>query len=284
MKVLVFGASGMLGSAVVRVLGRDTRFEVAGTVRTSDLDLRDHEARIKVVPGVDVLNTDDLAAAISAIRPEAIINCVGVVKQKSEANDPLVAVPINTILPHRLARLGQLVGARLVHVSTDCVFSGSRGLYQESDTPDATDLYGRSKLLGEVVDAPNAVTIRTSIIGPELHTRHGLLEWFLSQKDRIYGYSGAIFSGLPTVILAEIIRDLVLPNVEFRGLYHVSADPINKFDLLRLFSQIYQKDIQIVPREDPRVDRSLDSARFRQLTGYEPGQWSEMVRRMREFG
>lgn len=284
LRVLVLGASGMLGSAVTRLLGCDRRYIVAGTVRGSDLRLPDPAIRIEVLPGVDVLDSDKLIAIFAQFRPHAVINCVGVVKQKAEASDPLATLPINSILPHRLAGLCHLAGARMVHISTDCVFSGAAGQYKETDVPDATDLYGRSKLLGEVIDKPEAVTLRTSIIGPELSTQQGLLQWFLAQSGRVEGYSSAIFSGLPTVVMAETIRDHVLPNPALHGLYHVSSSPINKLDLLKLFAEVYEKRIEIVPNDEIKIDRSLDSTRYRSETGFTSAGWRSLVFRMRQFG
>jgi dTDP-4-dehydrorhamnose reductase len=205
------------------------------------------------------------------------------VKQLAEADDPLTALPINSMLPHRLARLCELAGARLVHISTDCVFSGAKGMYVESDFPDADDLYGRSKYLGEV-DYPHAVTLRTSIIGHELDGARSLLCWFLAQGGPVRGFTKAVFSGLPTVELARVVRDFVLPHPELHGLYHVSAAPINKYDLLKLVAQAYGKDIEITPHDQLVIDRSLDSTRFKAATGYAPPSWPELVRTMHAFG
>jgi dTDP-4-dehydrorhamnose reductase len=217
------------------------------------------------------------------VRPEVVVNAVGLVKQLAAADDPLAALPVNAMLPHRLARLCALAGARLVHVSTDCVFAGSRGGNRESDTPDATDLYGLSKLLGEVVDAPHAITLRTSIIGHELGSAHGLVGWFLAQTGRVKGYRRAVFSGLPTVELARVIRDHVLPRPELHGLYHVSAAPIDKDTLLRLVAARYGHAIEIDADDRVVIDRSLDSSRFRAATGYAPPDWPELVARMHAF-
>ena len=211
-----------------------------------------------------------------------MVNCIGVVKQLAEADDPLFAIPINSVLPHRLARLAQAVGARFVHCSTDCVFDGKKGMYTEADFPDATDLYGRSKFLGEV-DYENAITLRTSIVGHELSSAHGLVNWFLAQEGPVRGFTKAIFSGLPTVELARVIRDAVLPNPSLRGLYHVSAAPIAKFDLLRLVADAYGRGTTITPDDSLVLDRSLDSSRFRSATGYVPAPWPALVRAMRDF-
>jgi dTDP-4-dehydrorhamnose reductase len=211
-----------------------------------------------------------------------VINCIGLIKQIKNADDPLVAIPINSLLPHRLAQLCGVTGARLVHMSTDCVFFGDRGMYTEADISDAKDLYGRSKYLGEV-DYPNAVTLRTSIIGHELNGTNSLVGWFLAQHGSVKGFRRAIFSGLPAFELARIIRDYVIPDPDLHGVYHVSADPINKFDLLNLISNVYGKKIDITPDDNFIINRSLDSTRFREATGYQPKPWPELVRQMREF-
>lgn len=282
-KILVLGVSGMLGSAVLRVFAQSDGYSVVGSARSASvLRLFSPELREHVVCGVDAENTDSLMQLFEQCRPDVVINCVGLVKQLAEANDPMAAIPINALLPHRLARLCKLSGARLIHISTDCVFAGSRGMYHELDTSDAQDLYGRSKYLGEVTE-PHAVTLRTAIIGHELNAPHGLLGWFLAQQGSAKGYVRAIFSGLPTVELAVIIRDFVIPNVNLRGLYHVSAAPINKYDLLKLVAQVYKKNIEIISDDMLVIDRSLDSTVFRETTGYQPPDWPELVRRMHVF-
>ncbi|CAJ0686534.1 hypothetical protein LMG18091_00603 [Ralstonia wenshanensis] len=284
MKVLVLGASGMLGNAVFRLFAESPGFDVMGAVRSpGSLRLLPDALAAQVISGVDVEQVDSLTLTFAQMRPDVVINCIGVVKQIAEADDPLTAIPINSLLPHRLARLCDVAGARLVHVSTDCVFSGTKGMYVEADTSDAKDLYGRSKYLGEV-DYPHAITLRTSIIGHELARATSLIGWFLAQKVKVKGFTKAIFSGLPTVELARVIRDYVIPYPELRGLYHVSANPINKYDLLNLVAQAYGKEIEIEPDATLIIDRSLDSTRFTQATGYQSAEWPELVRRMREFG
>lgn len=239
--------------------------------------------RERVVTGVDVENVDQLMQLFLRVQPNVVINCVGLIKQISDSKDPLYAIPINAILPHRLARLCQLSDSRLIHLSTDCVFSGEKGYYTESDVPDAQDVYGRTKLLGEV-DSQNAVTLRTSIIGHELSGTKSLLNWFLSQSKPVNGFKNAIFSGMPTVEIARIIHKFVLPNNSLTGLYHLSANPISKFDLLKLVSRIYNHEIDIIPDEKLVIDRSLDSSRFRNATGFRPGSWPQLIENMRNFG
>lgn len=283
MKILVLGASGMLGNAMLRVLAEGDAHEVYGTARSASV--RRHFAAPlaeRILSGVDVENADALARLFDEVRPQAVINCIGLVKQLAAADDPLQALPINALLPHRLARLCSLVGARLVHVSTDCVFDGRKGNYRESDPSDAEDLYGKSKYLGEVA-YPHTITLRTSIIGRELEGAHGLVGWFLAQHGKVRGYRKAVFSGLPTVELSRIVRDVVLPRPDLSGLYHVAAAPIAKYDLLKLVAAAYGKAIEIEPDDRVVIDRSLDATRFRAATGYVAPPWPELVARMRDF-
>lgn len=278
--VLVLGASGMLGHVVLETFALNPALNVFGSVRSAGAAQRlPAHLRSRLVLGCDVENLDSLTRLFAQCRPQLVINCVGLVKQLAEADDPLLALPINSLLPHRLAQLCAVAGARLVHVSTDCVFSGRKGNYTEADAPDAQDLYGRSKLLGEVA-LPHTITLRTSIIGPELGSAHGLVGWFLAQQGRVKGYRKAIFSGLPTVALARLIHDVVMPRADLHGLHHVSADPINKHDLLMLVARQYGKAIEIDADDAVAIDRSLDSSGFRKATGYVPAPWPELVRQM----
>jgi dTDP-4-dehydrorhamnose reductase len=282
-KVLVLGASGMLGNAMLRVFAKSAGSDVLGTVRNAAaLKYLPTDIVERVVCGVDVENTDSLTGLFAKAKPDIVINCVGLVKQLAEADDPLATIPINALLPHRLARLCAVAGARLIHMSTDCVFAGTKGMYAETDNPDAADLYGRSKLMGEV-DYSNAITLRTSIIGHELNGARSLVGWFLAQEGSVKGFKRAIFSGLPTVEMARLVRDYVIPHPELHGLYHVSAEPINKFDLLKLVAQAYGKSIEIVPDEQFVIDRSLNSNRFRLATGYKPEPWPVLVNLMHDF-
>ena len=223
MRILVLGASGMIGSAAIRVLAEKTGWEVFGTVRSESLKhfFLPHISE-RIVAGIDVNDHDCLIDIMGRIRPDVTVNCVGLTKHKAAGNEPLAAIPLNSLLPHRLASLCAIAGARLIHVSTDCVFSGEKGNYTEIDPPDATDIYAKSKSLGEVL-YPHTITLRTSTIGHELQSAHGLLDWFLSQQQ-CKGFSRAIFSGLPSVVFAQIIRDVVIPRSDLFGLYHVAAE------------------------------------------------------------
>lgn len=283
MKILILGATGMLGNSIFRFLSADKELDVSVTSRSSSAcsyfskDLAD-----KIVPNVDVENHDSLVEVLNKVKPNVVINCIGLVQQLADANNPLKALPINSLLPHRLAGLCKLVGSRLIHISTDCVFSGKQGNYNESDFPDCYDLYGHSKLLGEV-DYPHTITLRTSIIGHELSGNRSLINWFLSSEGSVQGFRKAIYSGFPTVELARIIKDFVLPNKELHGLYHVASKPINKLELLKLLAEIYNKKIDIIPSDELVIDRSLNSTRFNKITGYNPPEWTELVKNMYNF-
>jgi len=281
MRVLILGVTGMLGSALHRVFAPDPRFETWGTLRYSTARgfFADRD-QPRLVHGVDVGDQDALVSVLSRVRPDVVINAVGAVKQLEVANDPRIVLPVNAILPHRLAGLCGLAGARLILISTDCVFSGRKGNYTESDPSDAEDLYGKSKYIGEVHDRPHVITLRTSGIGHELNSRNGLLEWFLAEAGPVRGYSKAIYTGLPWVELARVIQEHVFLRSDLSGLYHVSSDPISKLELLRIVAKVYGKQIEIKPDDTVRIDRSLDSARFRTATGYVPAAWPALVAAM----
>jgi dTDP-4-dehydrorhamnose reductase len=281
MRVLVLGVTGMLGNAVFRHFAQDKQYDVWGTMR-SEGGRRYFATELQscLLADVDVLDQDALTDIMLRVRPGVVINCVGLIKQLAKANDPLSALPINAMLPHRLAKLCALTGARLIHVSTDCVFSGRKGFYTEEDLSDAEDLYGQSKFIGELHRESHVITLRTSIIGHELNSNHALIDWFLSQDGPVKGYANAVFSGLPTVELARVMRDYVVPALELHGLYHVAGAPIDKLSLLRLVAETYGKKIEIIPDEQVCIDRSLDSSNFRQATGYVPPSWTELIKRM----
>jgi dTDP-4-dehydrorhamnose reductase len=283
-KVLVLGATGMLGHTTLRYFVDRNKYPAVGSVRSeAAVSLLPRALRENICVGVDVEKFDSLTKVFADVRPQVVINCIGLVKQLAQADDPLVALPINSLLPHRLAQLCAVSNARLIHISTDCVFSGNKGMYREEDPSDASDLYGRSKFLGEV-DYLHAVTLRTSILGPELNSSHGLLGWFLSEQTEVLGYRKAIFSGLTTVELARVMHDFVIPNANIRGVYHVSTDAIDKYALLQHVAEVYRAKTAIRPDDKLVIDRSLDSTRFKSLTAYKPPTWPQLITQMRDFG
>jgi dTDP-4-dehydrorhamnose reductase len=230
--------------------------------------------------GIDVRSLDRLLEVMSDFHPEAVINAVGIVKQRPTAKESIPSLEINALLPHRLSVLCKGVGARLVHLSTDCIFSGKKGNYQESDPSDAEDLYGKSKFLGEVHDE-HCLTLRTSIIGKELARKKSLLEWFLAQTGTVKGFTKAIYTGFTTLEMSRIIENMLVNHPEASGVYQVSSDPINKYELLRLFREKLGIKIEIVPDDNFCCDRSLDSTRFRKQFAYTPPTWESMIEELR---
>jgi dTDP-4-dehydrorhamnose reductase len=281
-KILVLGATGMLGHTVYKFFHENKVFETWGTLRNrSSLQYFPNEMHKQLISNIDVLSNDELTNVFVTVRPDLVINCIGLIKQLSTANDPLAVLPINSMFPHQLAKLCALANARLIHISTDCVFSGQKkGEYVESDLSDAEDLYGKSKFIGEVNDLSHVVTLRTSIIGHELNSDYALVDWFLSQQGKVNGYVNAIYSGLPTIELAQVIQDFVIPNKELTGLYHVATKSINKFNLLQLIAEVYNKQIVIEPNESVNINRSLCAKRFETRTGYIAPEWPILIEKM----
>lgn len=281
MKILVLGVTGMLGHAVFSLFQERGEYQIWGTLRKQEdlnyFPLNTHEY---LITGLDVLNQHDLSQVIVRVKPQVVINCIGLVKQFAAAEDPLIALPINAMFPHLLAKLCASADARLIHISTDCVFSGKKGNYKESDPSDAEDLYGKSKFIGELKNLAHALTLRTSIIGHELYSKKGLVEWFLSQSNSVKGFKKAIFSGLPTRELAGIIHDYIIPQTDLSGLYHVAVDPISKYELLVLIAKTYGKEVEIVPDSALVIDRSLSAESFCKRVGYEPPSWPQLIERM----
>ncbi len=280
MKILIIGGTGMLGHKLVQTLSLD--FDVWTTVRgeSKTFDRFKIFDKAQIYESIDAENIEKIETIIDTIKPQVVINAVGIIKQLPESKDIVQTLTINSIFPHRLAEITKKYNARLITFSTDCVFSGKKGNYKEEDLADAADLYGKSKNLGEVV-SDNCLTLRTSIIGRELFSAHSLVEWFLSNRGkRVRGYTNAVFSGFPTIIISEIIADLIVNHKNLEGLYHLSSEPINKFDLLNLLKKQYKIDIEIEPYENFYIDRSLDSTKFRAATGFQPIGWGKMLQTM----
>lgn len=278
-RILILGGTGMLGHVLLRHLSNSQEYEVYGTTRSVSGLSKSFPTELakRFRPEVvDADNFDSVIRTLASIQPDIVINCIGLIKQLPIASDPLSAITVNAQLPHRISLICRTAGARMIHISTDCVFNGVKGSYTENDTPSAEDLYGQTKYLGEV-RYPHCVTLRTSIIGHELKGSYGLIDWFLAQEGTIRGFTKAIYTGFPTKELARVISDYILPNEELSGLYHVSSDPISKYELLKMVAERYDKRITIEPYDDFVLDRSIDSSRFRSLTGYVPPTWAELV-------
>lgn len=303
MKVLICGGGGMLGHRLW--LAFRTRFDTYVTLRRA---LSDYAAwgwyePARSLEHCDAARFDTLRAFARKLQPQVVINAVGLVKQRAEAASPIAAIEANALFPHRLAELCGELGARLIHISTDCVFSGrSRagrwGNYRETDEPDPIDLYGRTKLLGEplavermpaeplaaplasIEDAAGVLVLRTSLVGHELLTRQGLVEWFLHERGPVRGFARARFSGLTTNELADLLVRLVGEFPKLHGLYHVASEPISKLEFLQRLKHVYGVSIDIEPDESVAIDRTLCGERFCQATGYVAPDWEAMMRRM----
>ncbi|WFE28157.1 SDR family oxidoreductase [Solwaraspora sp. WMMD791] len=278
-RVLIVGATGMLGHALLRELADAPELEVHGVARSLDGRERHYPAGLlrRITSGVDATRFDQVRTVIDGLRPDVVVNCVGVIKQRPDVQDAVPTVTLNALLPHLLADATARHGGRLIHVSTDCVFSGSRGGYVEHDLPDPPDLYGRSKLLGEVTTG-SALTLRTSIVGHELTTRRSLVDWFLGQSGQVRGYTRAVYSGVTTVEFARLLRTVVLPRPDLTGLYHVAATPITKYDLLRLVAEVYGWQGDLVAENEFVCDRSMRADALAEATGYRPPDWPDMIR------
>jgi len=274
MRLLILGGGGMLGHKLWQTAA--SRLDTWATLRDGGRGLPEGFDRNRIISGVSAEHFDSVVGAFAAFRPEVVVSCIGIVKQRTGAGDALASLTVNSVFPHRLKALCAATGARLVHISTDCVFSGERGGYRESDDADASDLYGRTKYLGEV-SGPGCLTLRTSIIGRELATSHGLVEWFLKQRGSAPGYTNARFSGVTTSELSRVIVSVIEQHPALSGVYHVAAEPISKFELLSRFNDVLRRGLTI--REDPslRIDRSLDGSRFSAATAYAPPDWTSML-------
>jgi len=276
-KILVLGVAGMLGHKVYQMLA--TAFDVAGTIRSdySNVSRFGFFRESDIIPNVDAVKISLIEAIIERIAPDVVINCIGIVKSVNEAQDRLSNIWINSLFPHQLYEICTRGKTRLIHISTDCVFSGRKGNYQENDIPDAEDIYGKTKYLGEV-SGEGVLTIRTSLIGRELSTTNNLIEWFLSNRGgKVNGFTNAIFSGFPTLHFAQITAKIIAKEQNLSGVYHISSEPISKFELLTLIRDRMGLDIEIEEYPDFYCDRSLDSTLYRNKTGFEPLSWAAMI-------
>lgn len=279
MMILILGGSGMIGHQFFKHFSRpNSPVNVRVTLREGLAAYRSCGlfTSENAYAGVDVRSLDRVSDIFAEFRPNVVVNAVGIVKQLPSAKEAIPCIELNALLPHRLSLLCRDIGARLVQLSTDCIFSGQKGNYRESDPSDAEDLYGRTKFLGELHDT-HCLTLRTSSVGFELGSRKGLLEWFLSQRGSVKGFRNAIYTGLTTVELARVLEFLLIRHPGASGLYQVSGDKITKYDLLHLFGKHLHHDIEIIPDENFHCDRSLDSSRFRREFGYTPPTWDAMI-------
>ena len=277
MRLLILGGSGMLGHQLWR--GLHAQHDTWVTLRRPVADFTAHNLfdEAKAIQLDDITDDTALERALGQAKPEAVINCVGIIKQRDEASDEALTLRVNAEFPHRLAKRCGEAGARLIHFSTDCIFAGTKGNYTESDPSDAADLYGQSKHQGEVADA-HSVTLRTSVIGHELGTNLALLDWFLSQRGQaISGFTKAIYSGFTTLEMARIVDRILTQHPALSGVWHVASEPISKFALLQLCREKLGWEGVIEPNDEFVCDRSLNADRFNQATGYTPPSWEAMI-------
>jgi len=283
MKILILGASGMLGSAIFNILNENQSLKVLGTVRSNrSKKFFKGEMEKKLITVGDITKLANLIKIFKQVKPKVVINCISLQKQSLKKQDPLIMIPTYSVLPHQLSKLCKKRRARLIQISTDGVFSGKKGKYKENDLKDSDNIYGISKYLGEPKEE-HTMTIRTSIIGHEINTKDGLVEWFLSQKNQCECFSNAIFSGFPTNVLAEIIRDLIIPNNKLRGVYHIASKPISKCKLLTLIAKEYGINIKLKKNNKIKINRSLNSDRFKAVTGYVSPQWKDLIKSMHSY-
>ena len=283
MKILIFGATGMLGHILVKYLQTQENIKVEFTVR--DKTKLNECKKIFGKEAKYIVNACNPKSALNAIhkfKPDFCINCIGILKQKDESKHHLKYIQINKLFPHHLSQYCSENKSRLIHISTDGVYSGLKGNYTEEDIPDPIDFYSKSKLLGELCNK-NAITIRTSIIGPEIGTSKGLLEWFKNCDAKIHGYSNVWFSGFPTIELSRIIFEFIIKNNLKNDVYNISSDPINKFNLLRLINDIYNLKKEIIEDKSVQVNRILDCSKFISETNFFKEEWISMIKKMKAF-
>ena len=284
MKILIFGTTGMLGHTLFNYLGQNNSdLNTFGLVRDeSDFRLFTKRQAKKLISTKFDIRHEDIRNIIEKVEPNLVLNCIGLIKQANKSKSFIDSISINSLLPHIFSKVCDDKKIRLLHFSTDCVFSGTKGNYSEKDTPDCNDVYGLTKLLGEV-NNPNHLTLRTSIIGHELKKNLGLLEWFLNEKNEIKGFSNAIFSGLTTLEIAKFVKNFIIPEPNISGIYHLSSKPISKYNLLKMINDLYNVNHKITKFDEIMIDRSLNSNQLRKVTGYSPPEWDQMISEMKEW-
>ena len=279
-RILILGAGGMLGHKLCQLYRQG--YDVYYTARADFESYQKYGIfeKEKMINNIDILDFDKLISVFHQVKPQIVINCIGIIKQLKEAKDPMASIKVNSLFPHQLAHICNACGATMFHISTDCVFNGKKGMYTEMDPSDSEDLYGRTKFIGEV-HQEGCLTIRTSIIGRELSTKSGLVEWFLSNRGKkVKGFKKAIYTGFTTIALANIIKNIIDNFPDLNGLYQVSSEPIDKFSLLNMIKEKLKLDVEIEPETQTSIDRSLDGSLFRKTTGLTPPSWENMIEEM----
>jgi len=283
MRILVLGGEGMLGHKMFQILSArhsQTRCSIFGSLNDPFYRSISLFRSSQTLENINVMNLPGLQLLLEAERPDIIVNCVGIVKQRHEAKLPIPSIIINSLLPHLLAEWSRGWGGRLIHFSTDCVFSGKKGDYHEDDPSDAEDLYGKSKYLGEAA-GKNVLTLRTSIIGRELDNFSSLLEWFLSQTGKtVKGFRRVVYSGVTTNYLAELVAKIISEYPGLSGLFQVTAPPISKYDLLVRLRRAFRLDVEIIADDSEVSDRSMNGERLRSATHYPEPNWDDLINKL----
>ena len=279
MNILVLGCNGLIGYSIFNVLSDNNDLNVFGALRSQDLkSFFTKKLTNFIFSDFNIYDNSLIESLLIKSEAEIVINCIGITKHVFSENDASSLIFANSLFPHNLNKICKKLNIKLIHISTDCVFSGMKGNYLESDNTDSLDMYGKSKALGEIID-DNCLTIRTSTIGHEINTKYGLLEWFLSQSEVCDGYSNAIFSGLPTIVLAEVLRDIIIYEKKLTGLLHIGSSPISKYDLLCLIKDVYKKNINIRKIDKPIINRSLNADKFKSLFSFN-SDWNHLITKM----
>ena len=285
MKILILGSNGLVGNTITRYFFEKENYQTIAILRDySKLKLFQKKFHQKFLVIENILDYEKTKKIIKSVKPDILINCLGITNKEITITPKQIEkfIVINSLFPHWLQRLCSNIDARLIHFSTDCIFSGNKGFYSEKDIPDPPDIYGRSKLLGEL-NFENTLTIRKSVIGHELASKKGLLEWFLAQNNYVQGYKNVIFSGITVLELARLIDTYIIPRSDLKGILNISGQSISKFDLLKILANVYNKSIEIIPNESMNINRTLNGSQFNKLTGYRISPWSSLVKSMYEF-
>lgn len=282
-KILIFGITGMLGYAIFdQLIKNKKKFESIGTYRITEKIKKINKKNLKYLYEInDLKDINSIKGLIYDFKPEFVINCIGHIKQK-ENTDKSEIIYINSYLPHIIHKISKKINAKYIHFSTDCVFSGNKGFYNESSLPDPLDLYGQSKLLGET-EFDQSLVLRTSIIGHEISTSFSLLDWFLNSNNKLEeGFVNAYFSGLPVTEVAKVLIENIIPNFNF-GLYHLGGKKISKYNLLNMIKKIYNLDIKIKKNYNVIIDRSLNTKLFNKDFSYRYKDWNKLLLELREY-
>ena len=285
MKILILGSNGLVGNTITKYFLQKEDFDVFASIRDcSKLKLFKKEYHKNFLVIKNILDFDETKNILKKIKPDILINCLGITNKENLLKPDQIenCISINSLFPHKLQRICSVIGTRLIHFSSDCIFSGRKGFYSENDLPDPPDTYGKSKLLGEL-NYENTLTIRKSVIGHELASKKGLLEWFLGQKDFVYGYKNVMYSGITVLELARVIDEYIIPRNDLEGILNLAGESISKFDLLKTIAAIYKNSTEIIPNETIQINRTLNGSQFNNLTGYKTKSWSSLIKSMYEF-